>query len=229
MRVGAIAEKIGMTRIYAIDNSAIPVTLLKLRNCIVLDVIDYNKEQPFVTVIVSIDDDATKVNKPQRIAAEKKGIPASRYKRKFKVKRSAAPSIGHVISAKHFIIGQYVDVSATSIGKGFAGAMKRHNFAGLEASHGVSISHRSHGSTGQRQDPGKVFKGKKMAGHMGSVKKTIQGLEIMYNSTNEDDIIAVCGGVPGSNGSLVTITDAVKHPLPNEAPYPYIQQHADQA
>lgn len=219
MRVGVLAKKIGMSRIYAIDNSAVPITLLKLENCTVSEVVENNSNSSTVIVTAS-EADPNKTNKPQRDRLQKLNIAPGRISRSFKVSKKATPEVGHKLDANHFALGQYVDVSATSKGKGFAGAMKRHNFKGLEATHGVSISHRSHGSTGQCQDPGKVFKGKKMAGHLGSVRKTIQNLEIMYCSI-EDNIIGVCGGVPGSNGSIIEIKDAMKQPRSPEAPYPF--------
>jgi large subunit ribosomal protein L3 len=126
---------------------------------------------------------------------------------------------GTKLSVNHFVVGQFVDVSGTSIGKGFAGAMKRHNFSGLRASHGVSVSHRSHGSTGQCQDPGRVFKGKKMAGHMGARKRTAQNLQVMGVDPDRG-LLLIKGGVPGSKGGWVQIADAVKKALPTEAPYP---------
>ena len=133
--------------------------------------------------------------------------------------KSAMVEVGSTILATHFVPGQYVDVSGVTVGKGFAGAMKRHNFRGLEATHGVSVSHRSHGSTGQRQDPGKVFKGKKMAGHMGVDKVTVQNLEIVA-SDSEKGLIVIKGAVPGHKGSYIIVRDAIKRALPEGAPYP---------
>ena len=137
----------------------------------------------------------------------------------FRVSEDALIDAGAEISAGHFMAGQYVDVSGTSIGKGFAGAMKRHNFKGLRASHGVSISHRAHGSTGQCQDPGKVFKGKKMAGHMGAERVTVQNLRVVSTDA-EEGLIAVEGAVPGSRGGYVLLSDAVKKSAPDDLPFP---------
>jgi large subunit ribosomal protein L3 len=137
----------------------------------------------------------------------------------FRVSADALLDVGQELSPDHFVPGQYVDVAGVSIGKGFAGAMKRHNFSGLRASHGVSVSHRSHGSTGNSQDPGKVFKGKKMAGHMGDSRVTVQNLRI-FSTDVEEGLIMVRGAVPGSKGGWVRISDAIKHPLPEDAPFP---------
>jgi large subunit ribosomal protein L3 len=144
----------------------------------------------------------------------------------FRVAPENLIGVGEEIIADHYFAGQYVDVTGTSIGKGFAGAMKRHNFGGLRASHGVSISHRSHGSTGQCQDPGKVFKGKKIAGHMGAARVTTQNLEVVKTDTARG-LIMVKGAVPGSKGGWVTIKDAVKKPFPSEAPLPAALKQAD--
>jgi large subunit ribosomal protein L3 len=137
----------------------------------------------------------------------------------FRVAPDALIPVGAELTADHFIVGQYVDVTGTSIGKGFAGAMKRHNFGGLRASHGVSISHRSHGSTGGRQDPGKVFKNKKMAGHMGDVTVTTLNLKVVRTDA-ERGLLLVEGAVPGAKGGIILVRDAVKHPLPKDAPKP---------
>lgn len=219
MRVGLIATKLGQSRIYTADSLAVCVTLLKVSDCVVTEVKDSNTESPFMKAQVGAFIDEKKVNKPQAQALRKKNILPRRVLKEFHVARNALPPVGHNLNVDHYIIGQYVDVTGTSIGKGFAGVMKRHNFRGLEASHGVSVSHRSHGSTGQRQDPGKVFKGKKMAGHMGCVKVTTQNLEVMYVNP-EQGIIGVCGAVPGAKNSIVTIQDAVKKALPVKAPFP---------
>lgn len=221
MRVGVVAEKIGMSRIYAIDNSAVPVTLLRLRECVVASANEKQNKDGTVTVTVAAFEDDKKTSKPRRGMLKKAGITGRRVLKSFKVAKNAAPPVGFEVRAGHFVVGQYIDVTGTSKGKGFAGGMKRHNFAGLEATHGVSISHRSHGSTGQCQDPGKVFKGKKMAGHLGDKQCTTQNLEVMHID-EENNIIAVCGAVPGSKQGVVTIFDAVKKPRSPEAPYPYV-------
>jgi large subunit ribosomal protein L3 len=139
----------------------------------------------------------------------------------FRVADDALLDIGTRISVEHFVSGQFVDVTGTSIGKGFAGAMKRHHFKGLRATHGVSISHRSHGSTGQCQDPGKVFKGKKMAGHMGAERVTTQNLRVV-NTDGDEGLILIEGAVPGSKGGYVLVRDAIKKALPDDAPYPSV-------
>ena len=145
----------------------------------------------------------------------------------FRVAPENLIEVGAEITADHYAAGQYVDVSGTSIGKGFAGAMKRHNFGGLRASHGVSISHRSHGSTGQCQGPGKVFKGKKMAGHMGAAKVTTQNLQVVKTDSDRG-LIMIKGAVPGSKGGWVTVKDAVKKPLPSDVPFPAALRSAEQ-
>jgi large subunit ribosomal protein L3 len=158
----------------------------------------------------------------------KSGVAPKRKVAEFRVSPENLIEVGSEISAEHYIAGQKVDVSGTSIGKGFAGAMKRHNFGGLRASHGVSISHRSHGSTGQCQDPGKVFKGKKMAGHLGSVRVTTQNLEVVRTDADRG-LIMVKGAVPGSKGGWVTIKDAVKKKLPDGVPFPAALKAAEAA
>lgn len=219
MRVGLIAVKLGQSRIYTQDSLAVCVTLLKVSDCVVTDVRDSNTESEFIKAQVGAFASDKKVNKPQAQALRKKNIAPRKVLREFHVSRDAVPPVGHDLNVDHYVVGQYVDVTGTSIGKGFAGVMKRHNFRGLEASHGVSVSHRSHGSTGQRQDPGKVFKGKKMAGHLGCERVTIQNLEVMYVNP-ETGIIGVCGAVPGAKNSVVYIQDAVKKALPVKAPFP---------
>ena len=160
-----------------------------------------------------------KVDKPQRGHFARAKVEPKRKLVEFRVSEDAVLDVGAEVLADHFVAGQLVDVVGTSIGKGFAGAMKRHNFRGLEASHGVSISHRSHGSTGNSQDPGRVWKGKKMAGHMGDVRTTIQNLEVV-SSDADRGLIMVRGAVPGSKGGFVLVSDAVKRALPKDAPFP---------
>jgi len=159
------------------------------------------------------------VNKAQRVQFANAKVEPPKKLVEFRVTPDAMLDVGTELAASHFVAGQYVDVTGTSIGKGFAGAMKRHNFRGLEASHGVSVSHRSHGSTGQRQDPGKVFKGKKMAGHMGDVQVTTQSLTIVSTDA-ERGLILVKGAVPGSAGGWVLVRDAVKRKAPEGLPFP---------
>lgn len=219
MRTGLIAEKLGMTRILSPQGEHIPVTLLKVDACQVTDVKTtekhgYNAVQLGVGLVK-----AKKISKPVRDSFSKKKIELKRVLKEFRVAEDALLELGAEISVDHFVPGQYVDVTATSIGKGFAGVMKRHNFGGLRASHGVSITHRSHGSTGQRQDPGRVFKGKKMAGHLGCEQVTTQNLQIFLTDV-EKGLIFVRGNVPGGEGSYVVIKDAIKKARPEGVPYP---------
>ncbi|SLN73191.1 50S ribosomal protein L3 [Roseivivax jejudonensis] len=214
MRSGIIARKVGMTRIFQDDGKQIPVTVLQLDKLQVVaqrtvDAHGYSAVQLGTGTIK-----AKNVSKPMRghFAAAK--VEPKRKVAEFRVAPENLIEIGEEITADHYFEGQFVDVSGTSIGKGFAGAMKRHNFGGLRASHGVSISHRSHGSTGQCQDPGKVFKGKKMAGHMGAVRVTTQNLQVVKTDADRG-IIMIKGAVPGAKGGWVTIKDAVKKPVPD--------------
>lgn len=220
MRAGVIARKLGMSRIYVQSGEAVPLTLLKIEDCVVAGINDFDKSGQQINVQVAAVKKNRNVPKPQRAALGKLNIESRAKINEFRVSRQAgALGVGQEISAEHFVLGQYVDVVGITKGKGFAGVMKRHNFRGLEASHGVSISHRSHGSTGQRQDPGKVFKGKKMAGHMGVKRCTVQNLEIMYVDV-EKNVVGVCGAVPGHKESLIFVQDALKKALPAEAPFP---------
>ena len=173
-------------------------------------------------VAVQLGTGATKVknmSKPERGHFAKAKVEPKRQLAEFRVADDAVLEVGAEISVNHYVPGQFVDVAGTSIGKGFAGAMKRWNFRGLRASHGISVSHRSHGSTGQSQDPGKVFKGKKMAGHMGAKRITTQNLQIV-STDEEKGLILIRGAVPGSKGGWVLVTDAVKRPRAEDAPYP---------
>ena len=209
MRTGLIAQKLGMTRVFTDGGVHIPVTVLKVDGCQVVaqcntDQNGYNSVQLGLGLAK-----VKNVTKAMRGHFAKAKVEPRRKLAEFRVSAENLVDIGAELSAKHFVDGQLVDVSGTSIGKGFAGAMKRHNFSGLRATHGVSISHRSHGSTGQCQDPGKVFKGKKMAGHMGAERVTVQNLEIV--STDEDrGLVLVKGAVPGPKEGWVLIKDAVK-------------------
>jgi len=219
MRTGLIAQKLGMTRVFDETGNHLPVTLLKVEGCQVVS--QKTKERDgYNAVQVGIGNAKSKrVSKAMRGHFAKAKVEPKLKLAEFRVSEDALLESGAEISASHFLAGQFVDVSGTSIGKGFAGAMKRHNFSGLRASHGVSISHRSHGSTGQCQYPGKVFKGKKMAGHMGDEKVTVQNLRVVL--TNSDDgLIAVEGAVPGSSGSYVLLSDSIKKKAPEDLPYP---------
>ncbi len=219
MRSGAIAQKVGMTRIFAADGTHQPVTVLRLESCQVVA----NRTQDrdgYTAVQLGVGKAKVKnVSKPMRGHFAKAKVEPKRKLVEFRVDPDGLLPVGAELLATHFVPGQYVDVRASTIGKGFAGAMKRWNFAGLEASHGVSISHRSHGSTGQRQDPGKTFKNKKMAGHMGTEQVTTQNLKVV-EVDEARGLILVRGAVPGADGGWVRITDAVKRPLPKEAPMP---------
>lgn len=219
MRSGLIAQKVGMTRIFAEDGTHVPVTVLKVDTCKVVSTRSEEKDG-YTAVQLGFGQAKVKnVSKAQRGQFAAAKVEPAKKVVEFRVTPDAVLEIGAELSAAHFVAGQYVDVTGTTIGKGFAGGMKRHNFRGLEASHGVSVSHRSHGSTGQRQDPGKVFKGKKMAGHMGDVQVTTQSLTVV--STDEErGLILVKGAIPGSSGGWVLVRDAVKRKLPDGVPFP---------
>ncbi len=213
MRSGLILRKIGMTRVFSNDGVDTPVTILKLDNVQVVNI--RNQENDGYNAI-QIGAGAVKtknLTKPLRGYFAKLKVEPKKILREFVVEDDMKLNIGDTFSANHFVVGQKVDASGISIGKGFSGAMKRHNFSGLGASHGVSISHRSHGSTGNSQDPGRVWKGKKMAGQYGNVKKTIQNLSIV-NINEENDLIFVKGSIPGPKNSYVLIKDATKSKLP---------------
>jgi len=219
MRSGIIAQKLGMTRVYTDAGEQVPVTVLKVDS---LQVVAQRTQEKNGYNAVQLGTGLAKVkntSKAMRGHFAKASVEPKRKVAEFRVSEDNMLDIGAEITADHFVEGQKVDVTGTSIGKGFAGAMKRHNFGGLRATHGVSISHRSHGSTGQNQDPGKVFKGKKMAGHMGDTRVTTQNLQIV--STDADrGLILIRGAVPGSKGSWILVRDAVKAALPDNAPRP---------
>ena len=219
MRAGVIAQKVGMTRIFTDAGENVPVTVLKLDNC---QVVSHRTEDKNGYTALQIGVGRAKVKNVSRAQRGHFAVARVEPKRKlaeFRVAPENMIDVGAEITADHFVEGQYVDATGTSIGKGFAGAMKRHNFGGLRASHGVSISHRSHGSTGQNQDPGRVFKGKKMAGHMGDVRVTTQNL-LVVKTDAERGLILVHGAVPGSKGGWVLLRDAVKRRLPENVPFP---------
>jgi len=219
MRTGLIAEKIGMTRLFADDGTHVPVTVLKIEDCEVVAARRPEKDG-YSAIQLGIGKAKSKnVSKPMRGHFAKAKVVPKQKVGEFRVDERALLEPGTVLGVEHFVVGQYVDVTGTSIGKGFAGAMKRWGFRGLRASHGVSISHRSHGSTGQHQDPGRVFKGKKMAGHMGDRRVTVQNLEVV-GVDRELGIVLVKGGVPGVRGGYVRIRDSIKRALPASAPYP---------
>jgi large subunit ribosomal protein L3 len=219
MRTGILAEKIGMTRVFAADGSHVPVSVLRVDECEVVAARRPDGDG-YAAVQLGIGRaKAKRVTKPMRGHFAKAKVTPKAKLAEFRVSDDALLEPGTAIAVDHFVIGQYVDVCGTSIGKGFAGAMKRWGFRGLRASHGVSISHRSHGSTGHCQDPGKVFKGKKMAGHMGDRRVTVQNLEVV-GIDRERGLILVKGAVPGARGGYVRVTDAIKRAVPKEAPYP---------
>ena len=215
MRCGLIAKKIGMTRSFSKEGVNTPVTILKLENVQVTAVLDKVKNGYTAVQVGAGTIKSKNVTKPLRGHFAKAKVEPKKILREFIVSEDMMLKIGDTFSVNHFSVGQKVDVSGVSIGKGFSGGMKRHNFAGLEATHGVSVSHRSHGSTGNSQDPGKVWKGKKMAGQYGNVNKTVQSLTIV-DFNEEHDLIYVKGSVPGSKESYVTIRDAIKSKLPEE-------------
>jgi large subunit ribosomal protein L3 len=219
MRTGLVAQKLGMTRLFTEEGAHVPVTVLKVDHCEV--VAQRTKERDgYDALQIGIGKAKVKnVGKAMRGHFAKAEVEPKRKLVEFRVDAEALIEVGAEITVDHFVNGQYVDVIGTTIGKGFAGVMKRHNFAGLEATHGVSVSHRSHGSTGQRQDPGKVFKGKKMAGHMGDTRITQQNLQIVKTDV-ERGLIMIRGAVPGSKGAFVLVQDAVKRAAPKDLPYP---------
>jgi large subunit ribosomal protein L3 len=219
MRTGVIARKIGMTRLFADGGRHVPVTVLALENCQVVDVRTPEKDG-YSAVQLGIGKAKVKnVTQPMRGHFAKAKVEPKARLAEFRVPADAMIEPGATLSADHFVVGQYVDVRGCTIGRGFAGAMKRHNFGGLRATHGVSVSHRSHGSTGGRQDPGRVFKNKRMAGHMGDRMRTQQNL-IVVATDPERGLVMVKGSVPGAEGSWVTIADAVKKPAAKDAPRP---------
>ena len=219
MRSGVIAKKVGMTRLFMEDGKQIPVTILQMENVQVVANRTSAVDGYTAVQLGAGDAKAKRTSQAMRGHLAKANVAPKRKIAEFRVDEANLIEVGAELSAEHYVSGQYVDVAGTSIGKGFQGAMKRHNFGGLRASHGVSVSHRSHGSTGQCQDPGKVFKGKKMAGHMGSVRVTTQNLEVVRTDADRG-LIMVKGAVPGSRGSWVTVRDAVKRAAPANIPSP---------
>ena len=219
MRSGLIAQKVGMTRIFTEDGTHVPVTVLKVDTCQVVSTRSVEKDGYIAVQLGAGTAKVKNVGQPMRGHFAKAKVEPKKQVVEFRVSAENILEPGVELSAAHFIPGQFVDITGTTIGKGFAGVMKRHNFRGLEATHGVSVSHRSHGSTGQRQDPGKVFKGKKMAGHMGAVQVTTQNLKVVSTDA-ERGLILVKGSVPGSEGGWVLISDAVKRKLPEGVPFP---------
>jgi len=228
MRTGVIAKKLGMTRLFHDDGRHVPVTVLSLEGCQVVSVREQDRDG-YVAVQLGAGKARPKnVNKPQRVAFGKAEVEPKMRVAEFRVADDAVLEVGAEIAADHFVSGQIVDVTGHTQGKGFAGAMKRWNFGGMRATHGVSVSHRAHGSTGNRQDPGRVFKNKKMAGHMGDRQRTQQNLEIVRTDV-ERGLLFVKGSVPGSKGGWLLVRDAVKLPRHADAPYPAgLKQAANQ-
>jgi large subunit ribosomal protein L3 len=219
MRSGLIAQKIGMTRIFTDAGEHVPVTVLKVDKCQVVAQRTTDKHG-YTALQLGVGSRKPKhTSNPERQRFAKVEIEPKRKIAEFRVSADNLIEVGTEITADHFVPGQFVDVTGDSKGKGFQGAMKRWNFGGLRATHGVSLSHRSHGSTGQRQDPGKVFKGKKMAGHLGDERVTTQNLVVVKTDV-ERGLVMIRGAVPGSKGGWVFIRDAVKRALPKDAPKP---------
>lgn len=219
MRTGVIAQKLGMTRVFDADGQHVPVTVLRL-DAVQVTAVRTTEKDGYVALQLGWGKaKPSRVSKPMRGHFAKAQVEPKKRLTEFRVSAENVLKVGDEIAADHFVDGQFVDVTGTTIGKGFAGVMKRHNFGGLGASHGVSISHRSHGSTGNRQDPGRVFKNKKMAGHMGDVRVTVQNLKIVRTDAAKG-IILVEGAVPGAEGGIVLVRDAVKRKLPDGAPKP---------
>ncbi len=219
MRTGLIAQKLGMSRRFEADGTHVPITVLKVDN---VQVVQQRTTEKDGYTALQLGWGAAKVknmSKALRGHFASAKVEPKREVVEFRVAEDALIDVGQELVPSHFVPGQKVDVCGVTIGKGFAGVIKRHGFGGLRASHGVSISHRSHGSTGQRQDPGKVFKGKKMAGHMGDTRVTTQNL-VVVDVDDENGLIMVRGAVPGAKGGFVRITDAAKTARPKDAPYP---------
>lgn len=219
MRTGLLARKVGMTRLFTEDGRHVPVTVLQLDGCQVtgqrtVEKHGYNAVQ-LGTGTVKVKN----LSKAVRGQFAKAKVEPKRKLVEFRVDAEALLEVGAELSVDHFVSGQRVDVSGVSIGKGFAGVIKRHHFSGLRATHGVSVSHRSHGSTGQCQYPGKVFKGKKMAGHMGATRVTAQNL-VVVRTDDAEGLLMVRGAVPGAKNGWVLVKDSAKHPRPEDAPYP---------
>jgi large subunit ribosomal protein L3 len=219
MRSGVIAQKVGMTRIFNEAGEQVPVTVLRLDNC---QVVAQRTDEKNGYTALQLGVGLRKVKNTPRALRGHFAAARVEPKRKmaeFRVSPENLIDVGAELTADHFVVGQFVDVTGTSIGRGFQGVIKRHNFGGGRASHGNSLNHRTHGSTGQRQDPGKVFKGKKMAGHMGDVRVTTQNLRIVKTDATRG-LIMVEGAVPGAKGGWILVRDAVKRPLPEGVPMP---------
>jgi large subunit ribosomal protein L3 len=219
VRSGLVAQKVGMTRLFTPEGEHVPVTVLKVDACQVVAVKTQEKDGYSAVQLGSGTAKVKNVPKPMRGHYAKAKVEPKRKLVEFRVSADAVIEVGAELSVEHFIAGQYVDVTGTSIGKGFAGGMKRWNFGGLRATHGVSVSHRSLGSTGNRQDPGKTFKNKKMAGHLGDVRVTTQNLKVVQTD-GARGLIMIRGAIPGAPGGWVLIRDAVKKKQPKDLPFP---------
>ena len=220
MRTGVIAKKVGMTRLFQEDGRHVPVTVLALEDCQVVSHRTLDRDGYVAVQLGAGEAKQKNVAKPQREHFAKAEVSLKMKVAEFRLEgEDGLLPVGASISAEHFIAGQKVDITGHTQGKGFAGAMKRWGFGGLRASHGVSLSHRSHGSTGNRQDPGKVFKNKKMAGHMGDRQRTQQNLEVVRTDADRG-LIFVKGSVPGAKNAWLLVSDAVKLPLPEGVPFP---------
>lgn len=219
MRSGLIAQKLGMTRIYTDEGTVVPVTVLKVDNCQVVSQKTNDKDGYTALQLGAGIPKIKRLTKAERGHFAVAKVEPKRKLKEFRVSPDNVIPVGAEITVDHFVAGQFVDVTATSTGKGFAGGMKRWNFKGLRATHGVSVSHRSIGSTGNRQDPGKVFKGKKMPGHLGAETVTTQNIVVVKTDTGRG-LIMVRGSVPGVKGAWVSVRDAVKRKLPDSAPKP---------
>jgi large subunit ribosomal protein L3 len=219
MRTGLIAQKLGMSRLFRADGTHVPVSVLLVDGCQVIAQRSEEKDG-YAALQLGLGQAKVKnVPKPERGHFAKAGVEPKRKLAEFRVDPDMMVEVGATLSAEHFVEGQRVDVTGVSIGKGFAGSMKRHNFGGLRATHGVSISHRSHGSTGNRQDPGRTFPGKKMAGHLGDHRVTVLNLEVVKTDASRG-LIMLRGAVPGSKGAWLLVRDAVKRRLPENLPTP---------
>ena len=221
MRTGLIARKIGMTRLFEDDGSHVPITVLEVSDGQVVAQRTEEKDGYTAMQLGLGTAKVKKVGKAMRGHFAKAKVEPKRRLAEFRVSPDALLDVGTRLGAETFVAGQFVDVSGTTIGKGFAGGMKRHGYKGLRASHGVSVKHRSLGSTGQSQDPGKVFKGKKMAGHMGGARQTIQNLKVVATD-GERGLIMIKGALPGAKGGFVLVRDAMKRPLPADVPFPTV-------
>jgi large subunit ribosomal protein L3 len=219
MRSGIIAKKLGMTRLFMEDGRQVPVTVLQMENVQVVAQRLAETDGYTAVQLGAGNAKAKNTSQPMRGHFARASVAPKRKLVEFRVAPENMIGVGEEITANHYFEGQYVDVAGTSIGKGFAGAMKRHNFGGLRASHGVSISHRAHGSTGQCQDPGKVFKGKKMAGHMGAARVTVQNLQVVKTDADRG-LLMIKGAVPGAKGGWVTVKDATKKATPENVILP---------